>query len=103
MITPLPASQHVPRGGLGAQERRRQVDVDHPPPILLGELLRRRDEPLSSIVDEDVEASELLDGRAHERRDLRAVAHVGGHRDRATAPRGDRARDRLRAARDCAS
>src|SRR3712207_2191762 len=58
---PGAALQHVPERGLGQVEGARQVDVDDPAPVVVGHLQHGAVGGDAGVVDQDVEATVLLD------------------------------------------
>src|SRR5579884_595167 len=81
-----PAGDHVGQAVLGAEKRPGQHDADEQVPLLLGELVDRRDVLQPGVVDQDVETAERPHGSLDHLPDLIAVTHVGVGCDRVAAP-----------------
>ena len=73
-MRPPPCAPHVRRGGVRAEKRGAQVDVDVGVPVGGGQLGERLLHVDRRHVDEDVEAAEGVDDRLHQRRARRPAA-----------------------------
>src|SRR3546814_9592157 len=56
---------HVPRGGLGEEEQRFEVGVDHRVPIFLGEIEAVGTADDAGVIDQNVETAELFHRFVH--------------------------------------
>ncbi len=77
---------HPRRGGLGGEEAAADVDREHPVQARRVELLERAGVPDPGVVDEQVEAAQLLRRAGDRRHDRVAVAVVGLDRQRPRRP-----------------
>ena len=60
MILPRRPTDHLPRGGLGQEEGRLEIDVHHRVPVGLGEVERVGAADDAGIVDQDVEPADCV-------------------------------------------
>ena len=67
---------------MGGVDQALEVEVDHPVPLLGGGVLDRPQQHLAGVVDEDVEAAELVDGALDRGDRLLLVGDVGLDRQR---------------------
>ena len=79
------AGDHRPAGGAGAPERPAEVDVDDPPPGVVGELVGRSAELDAGARDEDVEPAVIGNDAARSRRRTTRVGDVEADRHRRSA------------------
>src|SRR5262249_59600040 len=90
--------------GAAAEVDAPQIGFDDPVPLRRRELLERAKAPDAGVVDEKIEAPELLDRSGTHRFDLRLVAHVDTNAGCAASlggdPRGAPPRPRPRAPPD---
>ena len=84
----LPAD-HVRDHATRDNPRALQVDVEHRVPLRLGQLVGEAVGADAGVVEQHVDAAELLGRRSHGGRDRRVVAHVGGERRGGDAERFD--------------
>jgi hypothetical protein len=63
--------------------------------LRVGELLDRGKMAATSVVDEDVDATEVLDGRSDGRVDLRGIGHIQSQREQRVTRIGERGPDLL--------
>ena len=76
MIRPHPR-RHAGQQPFGEEERGGEHNAKHPLPLLVRELLDRRDVLDARVVDEDVRAAVVPDGLFGERAGLAGVGEVG--------------------------
>ena len=96
MILPASLAEHDRGHLLGAQVSALEVDVDRAVPLVLGRLQHRLGEHDAGVVDQDVDAPEVVDGGADEIFDVSGRRDVGAHRERVAARLLDRIDHRLR-------
>ena len=82
---PLPAGDHLARGGAGAQERAGHVDRDDLVPVGERELDRWPTDRNAGVVDQNVDAAGALRNLAEHRIDRRLARNVGAERQRPPA------------------
>ena len=71
---------HQAEGTLGAEEHAGQINVDHPLPILEGELVEGHAPSTGAgIVEQDIQAAVGLLHLGEERIDRGGIGHIGGH------------------------
>ena len=74
---------HVRGGGMRAEKRRAQIDVDDRVPVLDPKVFERSLHVDRRHVDQDVEAAELLNGRRNERGARGGLGEIGLEKRRA--------------------
>jgi hypothetical protein len=74
--------EHDLAGELAEAKDAREVDLDDDVPVGLGIVDRGRATDEACVVDEDVDAAELLEGRVDDMRSRALVGEIGGDRER---------------------
>jgi hypothetical protein len=74
---PRGGGEEVGEGGMCGVDQPLEVEVDHPVPLLGGGVLDRPEQHLAGVVDDDVEAAQLVDGAVDGGDCLLLVGDVG--------------------------
>ncbi len=74
---------------MGGVDQALEVEVDHPVPLLGGRVLDRAEQHLAGVVDDDVEAAQLVDGAVDRGDRLLLVGDVGLDRQRGVTGAAD--------------